>query len=403
MLLGTCYSPLSTYYSRFTTHYSLLTTHYLLQSYAVDGIWGDANVDQQTGVLTVLMNSPALSDETNLLVRGDDIPILDAVFLVAPGAAAGSHAAAVSLTVESMINFMTNMFVKGAPGMVLDGRDGSHASGGTVEVEAAVVRGLFAYPEGGAASLQNSAPLTGVAVTKAIRTAAVSSRPGTAPSAAASATCTSEAISSGALTSVSGCVAQASVAATAGGAASISVSAEGFTLSLVLDVWYPSPLSLQLDDKELNRIEGCNPAGNALYQTTRLRVLAGTPSLDVTPLLGTASEAASRISLLDVVGRPTNIAVLEATTSPHDGRVARLQLRGVATGYVSVQLVHTVDVPVHFFVVPTSVTVDALFVGALSAASTELSLTPAGALPPRASPLTDELLTTNILSTTTHY
>ena len=181
------------------------------------------------------------------------------------------------------------------------------------------------------------------------------------------------------------------------------MSAEGFSISIVLDVWYPSPLSLQLDDKELNRIEGCNPAGNALYQTTRLRVLAGTPSLDVTPLLGTASEAASRISLLDVVGRPTNIAVLEATTSPHDGRVARLQLRAVATGYVSVQLVHSADVPVHFFVVPTSVTVDALFVGALSAASTELSLTPAGALPPRASPLTDELLTTNILSTTTHY
>ena len=109
LLLGTCYSLLSTYYSRFTIHYSLLTTHYLPQSYAVDGIWGDANVDQQPGVLTVLMNSPALSEESNPLVRGDRIPILDAVFLVAPAAAAGSHAAAVSLTVESMINFMTNM------------------------------------------------------------------------------------------------------------------------------------------------------------------------------------------------------------------------------------------------------------------------------------------------------
>ena len=151
-------------------------------------------------MLTVLMNSPALSDETNPLVRGEGIPIMDARFLVAPGAAPGSHAAAVSLTVESMINFMTNMFVKGAPGVVLDARDGGDASGGgTIEVEAAEVRGLFAYPnpipncnpnpnpsptptptpnsnphpnqvrglfaypEGGAASLQNSAPLTGVA------------------------------------------------------------------------------------------------------------------------------------------------------------------------------------------------------------------------------------------------
>ena len=46
-----------------------------------------------------------------------------------------------------MINFMTNMFVKGAPAVVLDARDGGDASGGgTIEVEAAEVRGLFAYP-----------------------------------------------------------------------------------------------------------------------------------------------------------------------------------------------------------------------------------------------------------------
>ena len=109
MHLTNCHSLLTTHDSRLTTHHSPLTTHCLLQSYAVDGIWGDANVDQQPGVLTVLMNSPALSEESNPLVRGDRIPILDAVFLVTPGAAAGSHAAAVSLTVESMINFMTNM------------------------------------------------------------------------------------------------------------------------------------------------------------------------------------------------------------------------------------------------------------------------------------------------------
>ena len=109
LLLATDYLPLTTCSSLLTPHSSLLTPHSLLQSYAVDGIWGDANVDQQPGVLTVLMNSPALSEESNPLVRGDRIPILDAVFLVTPGAAAGNHAAAVSLTVESMINFMTNM------------------------------------------------------------------------------------------------------------------------------------------------------------------------------------------------------------------------------------------------------------------------------------------------------
>ena len=175
------------------------------------------------------------------------------------------------------------------------------------------------------------------------------------------------------------------------------MSAEGFSISIVLDVWYPSPISLHLDDTILNRIEGCNPGsdaassgeGDVLYQTTRLRVMAGTPSLDVTPLLGTASEAASRIGL------PTNnIAVLEASTSPHDGRVTRLQLRGVAVGYGQVHLVHSTDVTVFLFVTQTTVTVDSLFVGALSAASTEVGLTPAGALPPHALPLTDAPLTT---------
>ena len=179
------------------------------------------------------------------------------------------------------------------------------------------------------------------------------------------------------------------------------MSAEGFSISIVLDVWYPSPISLHLDDTILNRIEGCNPGsdaassgeGNVLFQTTRLRVMAGTPSLDVTPLLGTASEAAARIGL-PTNNDNNNIAVLEASTSPHDGRVTRLQLRGVAVGYGLVHLVHSTDVKVFLFVTQTTVTVDSLFVGALSAASTEVGLTPAGALPPHALPLTDEPLTT---------
>ena len=103
------HSPLTTHHSPLATHHSPLTTHHRLQSHAINGIWGDANVVEQSGVLKVSVNSPALSDESNPLVRGDSIPVLDATFLVAPGAAAGSHAAAVSLTVESMINFMTNM------------------------------------------------------------------------------------------------------------------------------------------------------------------------------------------------------------------------------------------------------------------------------------------------------
>ena len=78
--------------------------------------------------------------------------------------------------------------------------------------------------------------------------------------------------------------------------------------------------------------------------------------------------------------------MIEATASPHDGRVARLELRGVATGYETIRLATGHGAATPFFVVANSVAVDSLFVGALSPASTELRLAPAGALPPNPDP-----------------
>ena len=77
--------------------------------------------------------------------------------------------------------------------------------------------------------------------------------------------------------------------------------------------------------------------------------------------------------------------MIEATASPYDGRVARLQLRGVATGYETIRLATGHGAATPFFVAAQTVTVDSLFVGALSPASTELRLAPAGALPPGSS------------------
>ena len=159
-----------------------------LQSYAIDTLWGDANVENQAGKLTVLMNTPANDDESNPSVRGSGVPILDATFLVASTAASGSHASAVTLLVESMINFMTNMFVENEPGLVVDGRDGSQDAG-TVDVEAPVVQGIFAHFDGGSAVLQNTAPLTNTPVRKQIRTYAVSTRPSTGASQVSASCC----------------------------------------------------------------------------------------------------------------------------------------------------------------------------------------------------------------------
>ena len=116
------------------------------------------------------------------------------------------------------------------------------------------MRELFAYLEGGTATLQNTAPLTGTDVRKNIVAKTVSSRPHAPDFASATATCKSDASS---MLSLSGCIATATKDASKGGAAVIDVSAGGFSQSLTLHVWHPadpSLLSLQLDDAILSRL-----------------------------------------------------------------------------------------------------------------------------------------------------
>ena len=70
----------------------------------------------------------------------------------------------------------------------------------------------------------------------------------------------------GAIVTLDGCTAVAGAAASAGGAASIEVAAGGLSTSLTLQVWHPAPLSLQLDDATLNRLDGCAEGGDGAYQ-----------------------------------------------------------------------------------------------------------------------------------------
>jgi len=367
-----------------------------LTSYAVDAVWGDATATEEAGSLRLLMNAPADSDAANPDVTGLDIPILSATFAVAAGAAAGSHADALSLRVVSMLNFANNFIAEETDALVLDGRDGGRASA-TLEVEAAVEAALFAHFAGGVASLLNTAPLTGDAVSTAVAAFTVSTRPH-APdytSAASVAACASTSTSGGGsggsgVIELSGCTAAASSAMSAGGAVQISVTVEGLpAATLGLDVWYPSPLALLLDDAILDRFDGCAASGDGdgdgdgSYQSSRLRVTAGEPpnAVDVTPLLGTAGEAVARLSL------PANGVVALDTASSPGGRVARLQVRGVAAGSGAIRLVHAPAVHANVTVTnATSVSVSSLFVGALTAADSELALRPAGGtLAPHAS------------------
>jgi len=352
-----------------------------LSSYAVDGVWSDATTTQATGSLSLLMNAPADSDPSNAAVTGVDIPILTARFVVSSGAEARSYADAVSLRVNAMLNFGNAFVVEEADALVLDARDGGHAAG-ELDVEEAAVAGLFAHFDGGVVSLQNTAPLTGEAVSRGVGAYTVSTRPHTASdyTPATSASCAS---GSGSVLALSGCTAYASTAQSAGGAAAVVVSAEGLSHTLTLRVWYPSSLSLQLDastpglsgsSTRLCRLQGCAAGGGSgAYQSSRLRVMAD--GFDVTPLLGTPSEAAARLSI------PSSLLELEAVSSP-GGRVARLQVRGVAAGTGTLRLVHAATVEASVAVVDATVTVDALYVGALTVEHSGLTLSPQGELLP---------------------
>ena len=135
--------------------------------------------------------------------------ILTARFVVASGAAAGSYADAVSLRVNAMLNFGNAFIVEEADALVLDARDGGHASG-EVDVEEAAVVGLFAHFDGGVVALQNIAPLTGEAASRGVSAYTVSTRPHASDYAwVSAASCTS---SSESVLTLSGCTAYASTA-----------------------------------------------------------------------------------------------------------------------------------------------------------------------------------------------
>ena len=331
-----------------------------------DAIWVDAIITQQTGSLKMIVLKPLCAPDCGSSVSGRGVPIATATFTVRSGSE-GTHASAVWLRVASMSNFGNSIFVEGQDALALDGRDGGNATGQVV-VKAAAVAGLFGNFAGGSTWLQNTAPLTGVDVSKGLIVRSVSKRPADPDSSDATATCTSDAGS--AVLTLSGCTAVGTAAASTGGTATITARTNGLSVPITLRVWHPAPLSLQLDNAVLSRLDGCAADVDGSYQATRLRVLSGV--LDVTPLLGAASGVAALLSV------PTTVA-LEVTAAPGGG-VARLTVRGVARGSGEISLVYSPAVSIGVEVSGAAVTVASLYVGALTAGDTELVLSPSGVL-----------------------
>ena len=103
-LVGVAYK-LRSWYVAFHYDAALLR----LESYQQDALWGDATVNtDETGVLKMLVLSPANgdADADSTLLGGREIPIATLTFVV-KAAAAGTHGAAVSLSILSMTNFGT--------------------------------------------------------------------------------------------------------------------------------------------------------------------------------------------------------------------------------------------------------------------------------------------------------
>ena len=332
-----------------------------------DEMWVDATVTQQVGSLKMIVLGPRCApDECHSSVSGMDIPIAKVTFTVKSGSE-GTHTSAVRLRVVSMSNFGNSIFVEGQDALVLDGRDGGSANGQIV-VEAVAMAGLFAYFAGGSNWLQNTAPITGADVSKGLTVRFVSTRPTDPDSSDATASCTSDASSS--VLVLSGCTAVGTAAAGQGGTTTITALANGFSVSIMLRVWHPAPLSLHLDNATLNRLDGCPAGANGSYQGSRLRVLSG--DVDVTPLLGAASGVHALLSV------PTAVA-LEVTAAPGGG-VARLTVRGVTEGAGEIKLVNSPVTSTSVEVREAEVTVASLYVGALTAGDTELALSPSEVL-----------------------
>ena len=317
-----------------------------LQSYAVDSIWGSATESTSTGSLGLLMNCPADCSATNTDVQGEGIPILTARLKVGSSAAAGAYADAVSVAIAAMLNFGNNFIVEGASALVLDHRDDG-SSAGEVVVEEQVDLGLFAYPPDGLAVLSNTAPVTGGTVSVgAVSVKRVTSRPAGSSFSSAGVSCSTADTS---VLTLSGCTLSLASTATGGGAASVSASSGGLEVTVPLVVWYPSSLSLVVDDTELGQLSSCT-SGGSKYQRTRLRLLSG--ALELTPLLQ-ASDVACTSGLLEV----------------HGASAGRLEVEGLAAGSASCALAADSLVQVSLTVSDTAVGISALHARAITGVS----------------------------------
>ena len=118
-----------------------------------------------------------------------------------------------------------------------------------------------------------------------------------------------------------GCAVWLVSGATSGGAATVSVdlSNPSLTASVPFDVWHPGALSLEVDDAELNLIEGCT---TDRFEWTRLRLRSDPPDmLDMTPLLAAGdlgSDAGVSLSFVSSADGTSRVVVEGVTAGSAD-------------------------------------------------------------------------------------
>ena len=209
--------------------------------------------------------------------------------------------------------------------------------------------GLLAYP--GAAELANTAVLNGEDVASDISVVQLTSRPSQTPSSAAT-TAFSCSVPDAAglfvLDANAACEVVLTSDQTAGGSASVVVTSleGGLDASVLLTVWFPLDVSVQVGDSTLNSIAGSDACGQPLYQQTEATAVAvfggaglsSVGNVDITHLVsletttgavtlsdGLLTASAVGVASVTITGATVSVSAASVTVSETTVTVVGLQ------------------------------------------------------------------------------
>ena len=200
-----------------------------------------------------------------------------------------------SIYTSRLINTGTFAFVKDSWGSVFDARDSANRQGQLI-VRPMAEHGIFSYTQ--SAQLANFALVTGEPQSSVIvAVATTDSKSHESVKKVSNPVCELLAPAADVIV-LQGCTVHLTPNQSASRDVSVEVTHDDFSTRLVLGVHTPQAIDVSVADPVLNRIDGVNCRGRAMYQRTRALVEAD--GLDVSPLV---TFGVSNPSVLDIVSQ----------------------------------------------------------------------------------------------------